>query len=246
VWIVGHKPEWVRNVNHVPTIQASRNKYVNATLNWRTALHHPGIADNIVLMNDDFYAMTPGLPATPKHRGTIRQMLDKAKWHNRRNSDYLAQINTCLTYLEDRGVTAPLSYELHIPLPVHRPTAANILATLPDEPDRYGYVKRSIYGNLAGIGGTRMDDPRPLRFGYWEWDWISSNDDSFKPGLKTRVYLEHRFPEPCYYEDARTAPRTKTQAFVNTAPEGGGRIKVLEPTDPKARVLLDSGAWLAV
>ena len=244
-WIVGHQPSWVRNTRHIPTAQLSRNKYLNTAGNWRTALEHPDISDTFVLMNDDFYAMTPGLLPTPKHRGTITDMLDSVRFRTRSTSDYLHQIYRCGQYLEhEHGITNPLSYELHIPLPVNKPTALTILNTLPDEPDRYGYVKRSTYGNLAHIGGDQMPDVRPLRPGYWDWDWISSNDNSFKPGLKTRVYLEHRFPTPCHYEDRNTAPTTSTVAYVNTA--GDGRLRVLQPGDPKAHELVGTGVWRAV
>lgn len=247
VWIIGHKPEWVRNVQWVPTAQVSSNKYVNTLRNWNAALHHPGIADNFVLFNDDFYCMTPGKPATPMHRGTISGMLSALKYKTTRNGDYLHQINTCREYLIGRGLDEPLSYELHIPMPFHKPTAADILTTLPHEPTTYGYVKRSIYGNLANIGGNQMQDVRPLRHGYWTWDWLSSNDDSFKPGLRTRLYLEHRFPKPCPYEDPATAPHTRTTALICTNPErDGGRIKLFKAGDPRIPDLISTGTWQPV
>lgn len=245
--IVGHCPTWVRNVTHVPTVQSSRVKYRNAVRNILAACDRDDVSDTFTLFNDDFYAMRPALPAPVAHRGTLHDMLNvQLRGKNQRNNDYVHGLALAKEHLESIGVNDPLSYELHSPLPIDKARFADIVRGYDLDDLMVGVAKRSLYGNLAGIGGTRMDDPRPLRFGYWEWDWISSNDDSFRPGLKTRTYLEHRFPEPCYYEDARTAPRTKTRAFVNTAPEGGGRIKVLESGSPKGRALLDSGAWLAV
>jgi hypothetical protein len=126
-------------------------------------------------------------------------------------------------------------------MPIDKALFADIMRGYDLDDLMVGVAKRSLYGNLANIGGTRTDDPRPVRHGYWEWDWISSNDDTFKPGLKTRLYLEHRFPEPCYYEDARTAPRTTTRAFVNTAPEGKSAITVLPTEAPQP-----GDPWLAV
>lgn len=249
VWIVGYKPTWVRSVQHIPTGQG-RHKYLNALNNFRRAVRCPDVAENFVLMNDDFFAMHPGLVPQPEHAGTLRGLLKAARYTSGKPSrDYLWQLDQADLWLRSQGVDEPLSYDqLHTPMPIHRPTAQTIIdERLPLDESTYGYNQRSVYGNLAGIGGVEGRKTRPIRHGYWTWEWLSTNDRVFQQGPVGR-FLEHRFPRPCQYEDRASAPWTKTRAWLNTdRPEhGGGRIRILRPGDPKGDALDASPHWMAV
>lgn len=252
VWIVGHKPSWVTNVNWIPTAQVSRNKYVNTLRNWHTALHHPHVSNKFVLMNDDFYAMHPGKPAEVRTRGTMTDVLASVGGVTTRNGDYWHQVDTCRRYLIERGITTPMSYELHVPLPVDKQAAAEVVSTLPAEPHTYGYSQRSTYGNLANIGGEPMRDVRPIRqsLAWWEWPWLSSRENQFTAGSKDPIpaFLWHRFPTPGPYEDPATAPKPpSTTLWIYTDTTASRpRIKLTRGMDDVARRLVDSGVWRAV
>jgi hypothetical protein len=151
VWIFGHKPEWVRNVEHVPTVQASRSKYVNALGNLLTALRRPDVSPTFYLFNDDFYAMRKGLRPTPKHRGTIREVIASVRSKTTRTSDYLYGNQLTDDHLRGLGIDEPLSYELHVPLPMVKADAAEILGRYDVDDHMAGVGKRSLYGNLAAI-----------------------------------------------------------------------------------------------
>jgi hypothetical protein len=75
--IVGHKPAWVTNVTHMPTMQASRIKYGNALRNMLAFCENDQLTPTITFFNDDFYAMHHGQPAPIQHRGTIHDMLNR-------------------------------------------------------------------------------------------------------------------------------------------------------------------------
>ena len=249
VWIVGHKPSWVTNVNWVPTAQPSRVKYRNSLRNLIIACQQDDLTTTFTLFNDDFYAMHPGRHAPVAHRGTLTEMLRAAKYRTRKTSDYLHALHLVRTHLQDeRGITDPLSYELHVPMPINKTKFLNVIDGYEHDDMMVGVAKRSLYGNLAGIGGDKMKDPRPVAPGFWNWDWISSNDESFKPGLITRTFIEHAFPTRCQYEDKTTAPRTTTRAWVNTGllKPGAMRIRTAQPGSSLAERLDDEPTWLAV
>lgn len=231
--IVGHKPAWVTNVTHIPTMQASRIKYGNALRNMLAFCENDQLTPTVTFFNDDFYAMHHGQPAPIQHRGTIHDMLNRQLTHkNRLNNDYLEGMRQAQHHLQQLGIDQPLSYELHQPMPINRAMFHSILVAYDPDLLMPGVAKRSLYGNLANIGGTPTPDPRPIRHGYWTWPWISTNDNGFKPGLPARILMEHRFPQPCQYETPG-APTTTTTAFINTAPkeQGGGRYKIIQPGD---------------
>ena len=56
IWVVGYKPNWVKNVNYLPTVQ-SGNKWVNSMTNIVAACNCPEISEDFVLMNDDFFML---------------------------------------------------------------------------------------------------------------------------------------------------------------------------------------------
>ena len=245
VWIVGHKPSWVTGVHHLHIPQqplpSGERKYLNAYRNWRTAVEHDQIGPHFYLFNDDFFAMHHDVTPQPTHRGTIRQLLTKLHHRPGGRGDYLTQLAAAGRHLETLGVPHPLAYETHTPLPVHRPTALDILRALPDDTTIIGHNQRSIYGNLANIGGTEQNDVRPARPGYWDWPWISTNDATFRRG-QVGEYIRHRFPRPCRYE-ADTPPVTQRRAWVNTRT---GHVRTLDPTSPRCGPLDDSSQWRAV
>lgn len=243
--IVGNKPDWVRGVEHVPTAQVSRSKYRNALTNLVTGCQLDHLTETVVLMNDDFYAMSPGTPAPVAHRGTIRDMLtQQVTDKNRRNVDYIWALGKAREHLEQEGIDEPLSYELHMPMPIHRRTLLDIAGRYNPDDKLIGVAKRSLYGNLAGVGGLQTTDTRPIRRGFWDWHWLATADRDFRQVYHD--YLRHKFPDPCYYEDARTAPRTRTRCWISTENTGGSRLKIHPDRAPQTADLDADPQWLAV
>lgn len=54
VYIIGHKPEWVKNVKYINRMQRVRNKFQNISRNMWLATKTSSISDDFIYMDDDF------------------------------------------------------------------------------------------------------------------------------------------------------------------------------------------------
>lgn len=70
VYIVGHKPKWVKNVIHIERMQRTFNKFQNITRNMYYASKNNEISEDFMYMDDDNYIMREIDEVYPQHRGT--------------------------------------------------------------------------------------------------------------------------------------------------------------------------------
>lgn len=201
VWLVGYRPAWVGGVEHIATRQAGSTKYRNTTAAVRAACEHPDVSDDFLLVNDDMFIMRPvdGMPVL--HRGRVRDV--EAYYAARHpNGAYLAGMRETRELLATLGHPEPLSYELHVPLPVQR---TQMLAALDAGRNIDVVHKRTLYGNLAQIGGTQINDVKILHRaprGYEGLPFLSTMPDSFTNGFVGQ-HVRAAFPTPCRYETGR-------------------------------------------
>ncbi|MEV6565867.1 hypothetical protein [Streptomyces kronopolitis] len=198
IWIVGHRPAWTREVRHIPT-QQTGTKYQNTTAAVRAACLHGEVSETFLLCNDDFFVMQPppedGMPVL--HRGPVSRV---ESYYERRSSGlYLRGLRETRDLLVGLGHDDPLSYELHVPLPVAKD---QMLKALDVGRGLEVVHKRTLYGNLAGIGGKEIRDvkclnrsPRFDRAG----PFLSTMPDSFANGLIGQ-HIRSVFPTACHYE----------------------------------------------
>lgn len=197
VWLVGHKPSWFRG-DHIPTRQGP-SKYANTTAAVRAACEHPGLSDPFLLSNDDIFAMSAQPDPLPAyHRGLITGV--EAYYAKRPKGRYYHGMVATRRLLESMGYGRPLSYELHVPIVVHKAAMLEALEAGRKLPVLH---KRSMYGNLAGLGGTRLRDPKVLSNAENAYnpdaEWLSTTAASFGRGAVGR-HIRARFPRPCHYE----------------------------------------------
>lgn len=192
VWIVGHLPPWVTGVHHIPTAQTG-TRFQNSTRNMRAAVDHPDVSRVFMYFNDDFFALEPldGVPV--RHRGLLDDVIAATD-----HSDYRAGAMMTRHLLRQFGIERALSYELHMPMPVDK---ATMRLTLSMGAHLRTLHKRTLYGNLAEIGGTQATDckVRALDQDIPAGPWVSTTDDSFRRG-RVGAQIRARFPDPCRYE----------------------------------------------
>lgn len=196
VFIVGHTPQWATGVESIQTVQAG-TKYANSTRNVLTACLTEDISDPFVLMNDDFFIVEPIVDIPTLHRGPIADVLTQ---YQRRapGSKYVAGMADTLALLRSLGHVNPLSYELHIPLVVTKGAMRDAIKVATTAGLEVPH-KRSIYGNLAGIGGTQMDDVKVLTNATVRFPgpFISTKDDVFNSGwIGRRINADYQKPGP--------------------------------------------------
>lgn len=199
VWIVGHRLPWLAGVEHIPTVQRGLSKYTATTLAVRKACEHPDVSSTFLLCNDDFFVMEPiagGMPVL--HRGLMRDV--EAYYASRASGSYLRGMRETRDLLASLGVDDPISYELHVPMPVDK---VGMLGALDLGRDLTVLHKRTMYGNLARLGGEQISDVKVLHRGPTlpPGPFLSTMPDSFASGFVGQR-IRRAFPKPCRYERA--------------------------------------------
>lgn len=200
VWLVGYRPPWAVNVEHIPIRQAGNTKYKNTTAAMRAVCEHPDVSSTFLYCNDDFFVTRPVEAMPVFHRGPVREV--EAYYATRGNGAYLRGLRETRDLLVSLGHEDPLSYELHVPLPVAKEGMLHALEV-------GGHLdvlhKRTAYGVLAGIGGTRMRDVKVLHRGL-RFDtssgFLSTMPDSFTNGY-VGWFIRATFRRPSPYETRR-------------------------------------------
>lgn len=196
VWIAGHLPGWLRGVRHLAVEQRPGEKYGNVTGILRAVARYG--PDDFVLFNDDFYAVepVPG-PPSPAHRGGLAELAAARPVAG----PYAQMLRATADVLLAAGYTDPLAYTLHVPMLMNRHVlrAALDLGAAAGRPQALSW--RSVYGNLARLGGEWAPDVKvhgddsPIPAG----PWLSTSDTSFRYCSVGRR-LRKLFPTPSRYE----------------------------------------------
>lgn len=200
VWVVGYLPAWVDGVRHIPTRQTG-TKYQNTTAAMRAACSHPDVTDRFLYCNDDMFVMhsVEAMPAL--HRGSMRKV--EAHYATRGSGAYLRGMRETRELLARLGHDDPLSYELHVPMVVEKDAMLQAL-----EVGRHLDVvhKRSLYGNLAEVGGAEIQDVKILHRAPRGYSgnsfFLSTMPDSFANG-HVGAFIRRAFPERSRYENLR-------------------------------------------
>lgn len=195
VFVIGGCPSWIKDVVHIPTDQKFR-KYQNLCLNIETACKCEYISDPFIVMNDDFMVMKPVEGIGHHWREPLDAAVERYQKHSPRMSEWLKGLLAVQEECERRGIKNPVSYELHIPMVVHKGPMLEALQAIP-----HGPVWRTIYGNIAQLGGTQRGDikirdrQRPLP----DNEFVSTDDDSFPFGAAGKE-IRRLFKDKSPYE----------------------------------------------
>lgn len=199
VWLVGHRPHWVGEVGHIPTRQDGLSPWQATTAAVRAACEHPEVSNEFLLMNDDFFVLQRITRVPVLHRGLLRDVAARRAARASRHDRYGAGLRAALERLQQLGYDEPLCYEHHSPLPVDK---AQMLRAL-DAGAGCDVAKRSVYGNLAGVGGEAAEDVKvnwraPRGYGPGSV-FVSTASDAFTHG-EVGKWIRGLFPTPCRYE----------------------------------------------
>lgn len=194
VFIVGGCPRWATNVVHLPTTQ-NRGKYDNLCHNIEVACKSDFISDPFIIFNDDFIVMQPVKEVTFHWRETVDEGIERYKKHGRMN-DWIQPMKDVKLACEILGIENPVSYELHIPMVVHKEPMLQALQMIP-----HGPVWRTMYGNLARVGGTKIPDVKiySRRSSVPPGPYVSTNDDVFPFGAAAKQ-IRKTFSKQSRYE----------------------------------------------
>lgn len=189
VTLIGVKPAWVTGVQFVPFVEPAGNKISRVYKKLVGAL--PYVADEFVLMNDDFYILKPTEYFPLMNQGTLREALSIKQVTDPTSIYTEARANT-LEALRDI-TEEPLDFDLHVPFPCTRDLVFSLGAMFPFW-DNLQF--RTLYGNWLRDEGIRIadvkiDTPTATMSYYSTTDYITE-------GVKQ--WLRDRFPAPSRFE----------------------------------------------
>lgn len=194
VWIFGDCPSWFTG-SHVHVEQFGR-KQGNAKRNLLAACTNSRVSDPFLLMNDDFYIIAPTEPALYDRGPSADVIAEYERKHP--GGSYTEALKATDELLRADGYEDPLSYELHMPMPVHKALMLKVLERVMSD-GRTTLQNRTMYGALAGLPSTTVADVKV----YGPDDlpptgaYLSSSDATFPLVFPL---LSELFPEPSPYE----------------------------------------------
>lgn len=204
VWIVGDRPGWATNVQHVKTRQEG-TVWRNSTDNLLAACRDPRISDRFVFMNDDYFILRPISEVPAHHKGLISDTHPRVtEPRSPRGQRRFDAMEGTYKLLRNWGVEGDLyDYELHVPLVVDKAGMAEVIDRARREDSLVDRLrKRSLYGNYHRIGGTQASDVTSRDPDYrWSEDqmFYSSSDKSFAE-WPVGERIRRNFPDPSPYE----------------------------------------------
>lgn len=223
---LGSPPHWVR----AKTIRFPQlsTKYQNTTRALLQACQEKTLPKEFILLNDDFFALR--LTKIPVwHRGP---MLDVVANYRARgiDSNYVQGMEATARALQRDGIAEPLCYEVHAPMVVDRDLFGSLLDTYTADRSIKVLHKRSMYSNLARVGGVHVEDVKlrarpgggdsPLVDGP-VWDgtlpdlrWMSTSDQVWQAGAGQLIAAKFD-----------TASRWEVSTVTRGSPTSPGQVR---------------------
>lgn len=194
VIIVGGRPKWLKNIEHVAAIDTHLGS-PNTAFKVATAIRY--CADPFYLMNDDFFILKPMGKIPLPYNGNLE---NRAKPVHQ--TSYAGKIYNTISWLKANN-RPTLNYDTHSPLPVNRPDI--MLQCLNDINMSPLYLYNSIYGNTVHEQGVCVTDHKikvpcnALTQKLATDKGMFSISDDFL-NTKGKDFLHELFPEPSSYE----------------------------------------------
>lgn len=182
IWVVGGKPTWYSG-KYIPVIQGA-SKYENGKANLRAIMDSEQIPDSFVLMNDDFFVVSPISNIPTYHGGPLLDKVNRYK-DFRASATYTKMLQGTYDILRENGVQRPLDYSIHVPMKMNKQNMEFAVSL--------GGAIRSVYGNMNRVGGQKLpvhdvkvhtksiDFPESYKFMKNEFDlpFLSTSDATF-------------------------------------------------------------------
>jgi hypothetical protein len=178
VTVYGAPPDWY--TGRVVPVEQGPNKYDNTTRAFETFAADDNLPADVVLWNDDFYAIAPTTHSPDANLGPLADRIDPRITRNPRSAGtpHTRGAHEALITLRAWGHDKPLCYDLHAPMTLNRAALTDTLERIKSA-GIGGTHKRTIYGNLVGLQGETWEADVKIRHHRAPWPtgaWISTGD----------------------------------------------------------------------
>lgn len=198
VFVVGHKPKWIRNVRHIPAEDRYDSPVKNTIAKLREACRSDELRERFILMNDDFIFLKPINGTKPATCGLLS---DKVKEHSTKDGAYYRANAETLQLIKMTGIAEPKNFEIHVPMEFEKAKLMEITnrITWTETP----YSIRSIYGNIYIKKSIELEDVkvyRPADIKDAEKRFMISTSTRLVLHPKFRNWIAKKFPKASRYE----------------------------------------------
>jgi hypothetical protein len=197
VFIIGHCPEWLLNVNHISCTEDARNRFRdrNIMLKMAKACNDPRVSDDFLMVHDDHFLLADyDAGAFPYyHMGPMNEGQGQY-------GETKANTKSLLSFTEFNN------YDAHCPILFNKQLFMRSVA-LADWSKWYGYCLKTLYCVMNGIQGEHIDDIKirlplkadEIRSQIAGRSWFSIGDRCFTEGGMMEV-LNELYPNKSKYE----------------------------------------------
>lgn len=154
VYIVGHCPDWLVNVTHLPFPDPHACKERNIMLKTAYVCGHPDLSENFLAIHDDHFALDyqDASEILNYAGGDLKRMSQQVAKQNHWREAVLNTYNALIS----KGHTTN-NFDIHFPILINKKIFPAVM-DLYDWRTPRGYVVKSLYGNTVGIKPTRIID----------------------------------------------------------------------------------------
>lgn len=204
IYIVGRDPRFAQGITVLPfedksIYNASKNIYEKIV----QACACPGISENFLFMNDDFFLLKDIDAANVPfyYKSTLEEYTKRCLPGN----TYRDTLNNAIDTLKKKKLPTK-NFDVHAPIVYNKGTFVDILSGCDWRRMPYGFAIKSMYCNTTGVDGIEMDDCKinyPLTLQELKErieirPFFSIGDKGINKDLKT--LLSELYPLPCRYE----------------------------------------------
>lgn len=191
VIIVGEKPDWIQNVNHIPFHDESTIPDYNITKKTERALQE---VNRVLFFNDDHYLLEGFDAETFPY--FYYDTLDN--YVKRRGLDgYGKRANNTMKLLKSKNLPTKF-FDIHTPIIYERQAFLENVVSLDWKQYKEGFVIKSLYANGLKIEGTSQKDSKSLHPPHMPVNIFSSTNA--KPRASVQRFLMEKFPNKSKYE----------------------------------------------
>lgn len=207
VWVVGTVPAWVSDRAGKIPLPPKQEKWANIRQSIEAVCADDRVADQIVVMNDDFFAVDRVEGWEAHHLGPMSAYLRflSGKGTTPQRNSWARCLERTAAWLRDAlGVEDPNCYECHTPLLFDRRRLGELLAQAPAEWITYaglypvagaaGVGSKAINTKVAATDAATLERKLAAPIPY-----VSSNEKSFDNGV-VGGFIRGMFRTPCKYE----------------------------------------------
>lgn len=154
VWIVGHLPEWIQNVEHIPAYDDYNIPDRNILEKIKIACRHPEVSEDFLFINDDHFILSYFKTETFPYyyHGTLEEYV---KRRPASGDAYGKRAKNTMEYLQKKGFPTK-HFDIHYPIIYNKTKFLEVMDM--EWANGPGYILKGIYANSLQIEGVEMED----------------------------------------------------------------------------------------